>query len=222
MRIIYVFYVSFISNYMPLNPRQWLIPELTYIKNMCYLIIEKIKCYNGVIMKDHTYLLEQLNQETKDHSLRVASLSRELAPKLDLDPGIAFWIGMLHDVGKMYIPTRIMKKNGKLTRLEREIIDMHAYFGYRLLKDDGESPLIYMPILFHHGYWKPKLEVAEDEPMDEKTIRHVYLLHSCDVFDAMSSPRVYHTPFPKSQILAALASDILCTPRIVELLDKIT
>ena len=163
-------------------------------------------------------VIYQLNQETQDHSKRVANICKSLAYDLSIDSNIAYKMGLYHDIGKIYIPSKIMKKQLKLTSLEREIIDLHAYYGYRLLKDAGEPSVIYLPVLFHHGYWKTKINVPEDEYMDENTIKYVYLLHSADVFDAMTSRRVYHKAFPVNEALKELSMDMMSTAQIIELL----
>ncbi len=170
---------------------------------------------------EYQSLLNQLNQETYQHSTRVAEICHYLASKLTLDEEIAFKIGLLHDVGKIYIPSRIVRKSTKLTEIEREIVDLHAYFGYKMLKSLGEPPIIYMPVLFHHGYWKPKLCVNEEEAIEEQLVKYVCILHSADVYDAMTSPRVYHKPFTKEETLATLSTDILSNAWIIEQLEAL-
>ena len=171
-------------------------------------------------LHEYSSVLNQLNKETLDHSSRVANISRYLAEQLKMDEDIAYKIGLLHDVGKIYIPSRIVRKSTKLTEVEREIIDLHAYFGYKMLKSMGESSMIYMPVLFHHGYWKPKLTLCDDEPLDDTLTKYVCVIHSADVFDAMTSKRVYHEPFSKEKTLKELSSDILSSAEIVKCLSE--
>lgn len=170
---------------------------------------------NAIIHDMYLSILGQLNEETKNHCERVALICEYLAPFLGLDGKIAYKSGLLHDVGKIYIPSRIMKKNRRLNDLEREIIDLHSYYGYRLLKEMGEPPIIYMTTLFHHGFWKTKLTNMIDEPLTDEMIKYIYLLHSADIYDAMSSKRAYHEPIEKDTIIKVLKDDVMCTEKIV-------
>lgn len=172
------------------------------------------------VEEEYSGLIGQLNKETQLHSVRVGHICKTIAPALGLDQYTAHKIGYLHDVGKMYIPSRVIKKNGSLNEMEREIVDLHAYFGYRMLKDMGEPSIIYMPILFHHGYWKPKLHVSDDEVIGEMAIKYTCLVHSADVYDAMTSQRCYHEPFAPEQVFNILASDILAPSEIIEALKE--
>lgn len=168
---------------------------------------------------DYTKIFGQLNRETQDHSRRVAQICAYLAPVAGIDQSIAYTVGYVHDIGKLYIPSRIIRKSEALTALEREIIDMHAYYGYRMLKEMGDSPEIYIPVLFHHGFLKPRIG-DEKTPLTENMMKSIYVIHSADVYDAMMSKRVYHEPFSKEETLAALENDALCNDEIIAALNK--
>lgn len=168
----------------------------------------------------YSVILGQLNDEAGLHSEKVALICEYIAPLLGLDERIAYKIGLLHDVGKIYIPSRILKKNHGLNELEREIIDLHSYYGYKLLKGMGEPPIIYMPALFHHGFWKTKLSNMTDEPLTDEIVKYIYLLHSADIYEAMSSKRVYHEPVQKDVILEALKDDVMCTEGIISVIRE--
>lgn len=64
----------------------------------------------------------------------MADICKKLAPRLGLNADEMYTIGLMHDIGKMYIPDAILKKDGALSVLEREIIDLHSYYGYVILK----------------------------------------------------------------------------------------
>jgi putative nucleotidyltransferase with HDIG domain len=171
------------------------------------------------IQEDYSSVLGQLNEETQLHSKRVALICELLAPQMRLDSNIAYKVGLLHDVGKIYIPSRILKKNHCLTQLEREIIDLHSYFGYKLLKSIGEPPIVYMPALFHHGFWKDKL-THDDEPLTGEIIKYVYLVHAVDIYDAVTNRRVYHEAASKSVVMDILKEDVMCTDEIRQLIEQ--
>ncbi|MCR5671453.1 MAG: HD domain-containing protein [Butyrivibrio sp.] len=165
-------------------------------------------------------LFGQLDKETATHSVRVAEICKYLAPVIGIDEDLAYTIGYVHDIGKMYIPSRIIKKSEALTELERDIVDMHSFYGYRLLKELGDPKEIYLPVLYHHGFDKPKLYFKEGCGMLSKELAAlISMVHSADIFDAMQSKRVYHEPFSIEETLAELANDPLCTEDIYNALS---
>ena len=58
----------------------------------------------------------------------------------------------IHDIGKYYIPDNILDAPRPLTRLEREVIDMHAYYGYEACKElNYGTEDVKELVLLHHG-----------------------------------------------------------------------
>jgi len=172
---------------------------------------------NKEIYKQYQKYLGQMNDETKSHSLRVAKLCMTYAEVIEVNPDLAYEMGLAHDVGKVYIPSKILKKNGKLDVLEREIIDLHSYYGYVLLKSLGKPKEIYLTTLFHHGFLKPKLNVIEDEPSKE-IYEYIKLVHTIDVYDAMLNKRAYKDASSLETVFKVLENDPLCSRRIIEIL----
>ena len=164
-------------------------------------------------------LFGQLNKETQSHSRRVAKICEYLSPVVGIDEELAYRIGYVHDVGKLYIPSRIIKKSEQLTELEREIVDMHSYYGYKMLKDMGDEPEIYIPVLFHHGFLKPRVG-NENATVTEEMMKSIYILHSADVYDAMINKRVYHNPFTVEETLDELRNDALSSDEIIAELEQ--
>lgn len=159
--------------------------------------------------------LKQLNDEAEQHSLRVASLCKEFAPIENVDETIAETVGLLHDIGKIFIPSRILKKNVRLTDLERQMIDLHSYYGYKMLKEAGMEKRIYIPVLYHHGFGKQKLENIE-EVITEEEVRLIRLVHTLDIFDALTCKRVYREAYTIKKTLNLLYSDELCDEALYE------
>ena len=172
------------------------------------------------VIKNYSRLHGQLNKETREHSLSVASICEECAPELGLFRDICFKIGYLHDVGKIFIPSRILKKNMSLNHAEREVVDLHSYFGYRLLSEAGEPAIVCLPVLFHHGFNKPRLS-EPDEPITEEILRYVALVHSVDIFDAMSRTRPYHDGFERNEVMKVLGEDPMSTPEVIKVLGSV-
>jgi putative two-component system response regulator len=102
----------------------------------------------------------------------------------------------LHDVGKVAIPDRILLKPGKLTTAEFDLMKTHAEMGHRLLADsDAELMRLAGTIaLTHHERWDgsgyPRGLAGEDIPVEGR------IAAVADVFDALTSDRVYRPAFP--------------------------
>lgn len=162
---------------------------------------------------------KQLNSETREHCERVAWLSKAVAEYVGLNENLAFTIGLYHDVGKIYVPSRILRKDSGLTSLEREIVDLHSYYGYGIIKETGMGPDIYIPVLYHHGFNKNKLsEIKEQVSMDN--LRYIQIVHLVDIYDAMRAKRVYRDPCGKEEVINALLQDTLCNDIIIDFMQK--
>ena len=145
---------------------------------------------------------------------------------------------MLHDVGKVGIPDAILKKPGKLTDEEFDVIKMHTVFGARLFKNlTSELDHMSMEIaLCHHEKWEgrgypgkvqPDIwaeDVKMGEPINGLDIPlGARICAVADVYDALASPRSYKEPFPDEKCLGILESDAGThfDPEIVEIFIEI-
>ncbi|MEM6458945.1 MAG: HD domain-containing phosphohydrolase [Planctomycetota bacterium] len=110
---------------------------------------------------------------------------------------------ILHDVGKIHIPDHILKKPGPLTDDERQTMKQHTVIGQRIL---GEQPFFATARLIarhhhenHDGTGYPDGLAGDDIPLPAR------IVHVVDVFDALSSPRVYKDAWPPDRARAAIA-----------------
>ena len=115
----------------------------------------------------------------------------------------------LHDVGKINIPDAILNKPGKLTEEEYEIMKTHTTAGKRIMENaistvEGDSYLKEARNMaaYHHEKWDgtgyPEGIHGEVIPLSAR------IMAVADVFDALSSPRVYKPPFSLEDALAVL------------------
>lgn len=111
--------------------------------------------------------------------------------------------GLLHDIGKIKIPSNILNKNGKLDNLEYIIIQSHTAYSVCLLFDTGISRYASQAILYHHenedGSGYPTGLASDQIPMIAK------ICHIADVFDALTSKRSYKeskSPYEALKIMA--------------------
>ena len=96
---------------------------------------------------------------------------------------------MLHDIGKIRIPDRIIKKEGKLTDEEFDYIKLHPVSGYHILKDISAFSMITDGAKYHHerydGKGYPNGLSGGDIPLVAQ------ILGVADAYDAMTSNRCY-------------------------------
>ncbi len=147
---------------------------------------------------------ESRSKETGNHVKRVAEYSRILALKYGLTEKEAELIKMaspMHDIGKVAIPDAILKKPGKLTDEEFDIIKSHCTIGYNLLKNSSRNILQTAAILSHqhHEKWN-----GRGYPSGTKSEEiHIYgrITAIADVFDALGSDRYYKKAWELDRIL---------------------
>ena len=147
---------------------------------------------------------EMRSQETGNHVKRVAEYSRILALEYGLSEKEAEYLKMaspMHDIGKVAIPDSILKKPGKLTEDEFEIMKTHAKIGYDMLKNSSKHILEASAIVAHehHEKWDGS---GYPRGLKENEI-HIYgrITAIADVFDALSCDRVYKKAWPIEEVL---------------------
>ncbi len=152
--------------------------------------------------------IEAKDPNTQGHSLRVAQYSKLLAHRIGLsaqDVDDIYYIGLLHDCGKISIPLQILAKNGKLTDEEYEIMKSHSVKGYRMLKEFRTLPNIGLGAYCHHerydGKGYPQGLQGENIPLIGRIIA------VADAFDAMNSRRCYRDRLSKEVILQELENN---------------
>ncbi len=134
---------------------------------------------------------------TCGHSERVALLTRQLAREMRLPEQSVerfYMAGLLHDVGKIGVPERVLQKEGKLTDVEFDLIKKHPEIGARILKDVKQIEDILPGVLHHHERWDgrgyPRGVAGKDIPLMGRVIC------LADSFDAMTSNRTYRQAMP--------------------------
>jgi diguanylate cyclase (GGDEF)-like protein/putative nucleotidyltransferase with HDIG domain len=136
------------------------------------------------------------------HSQSVARLVEGIARAMGLDDDVVEQVrlaGLLHDLGKIAIPDRILQKPGRLEPDELRVMREHPELGCRLLQGLGVSPVDRW-IRHHHEWWDgsgyPDGLAGEEIPLGSRIIL------VADTFDAMTSDRCYR---PKGTAQAAVA-----------------
>ena len=104
--------------------------------------------------------------------------------KTDIDYLRLTQAALLHDVGKVFIPSEILNKKGRLTPAEREIIELHNLLSYEFLKTTDLNPKVAIFALEHHNYSKKIKANHENQAL---TI--------ADVYCALREARPYKKPY---------------------------
>jgi HD-GYP domain-containing protein (c-di-GMP phosphodiesterase class II) len=151
--------------------------------------------------------VEFRDEDTGAHIERIGRFSTLLAEHVGLDGELCERLGYaapLHDVGKVAIPDAILLKPGPLTAQERAIVETHAEEGHRLLRGSSSSILDMAATiaLSHHEKWDgsgyPRGLAGEAIPIEGRIVA------VADVFDALTSDRVYRTAYSVEQAVALM------------------
>ena len=211
-------------------------PYLTYFALHAANAIERAILTRAILMRMISMTEYRDPNETGDHVRRVAGYAVEIydrwAKKQGLPPqeimrnrDILYMAAMLHDVGKAAISDTILKKPGKLTLDEFEIIKQHTIMGARLLNEPTSEyeQAAMIVALNHHERFDGKgypghIEPYTGEPVEGHTDRKGNprpkkgdeiplmgrIVAIADVFDALSFPRVYKNAWAQEDVLSLL------------------
>lgn len=156
-----------------------------------------------------TRFFEAKDTYTNGHSQRVADYSKMIAKKMNLTEDEVrkiYFIALMHDCGKCYIPDEILKKPGKLTDEEFEIIKSHTVKGAEMLENFNSIDNIREGVLHHHerydGKGYPDGLKGEEIPLVAR------IICIADSFDAMNSRRCYRDRLSKEYIISELINNI--------------
>ena len=152
---------------------------------------------------DMIYQMRSIDDSIYSHCVNVALISRMIGRWLHLDThdlDILTCCGLLHDIGKLAIPDKILNKPGKLTEDEFNAIKSHPRIGYELLRNQNIDIRIKQSALMHHerydGSGYPN-QLASDLLIDYAAIVAI-----ADVYDAMTAARSYREPLCPFQVIA--------------------
>ncbi len=144
------------------------------------------------IVEAFAKVIDMKDRYTNGHSSRVAEYTQMLARELGYDEDTVedyYNIALLHDIGKIGIPSEILNKPGKLTESEFNTIKSHSALGYEALKDISIMPELAIGAGAHHerpdGRGYPKGLEGDEIP------RVAQIISVADTFDAMYSDRPY-------------------------------
>ncbi|MBP2644605.1 MAG: diguanylate cyclase and metal dependent phosphohydrolase [Firmicutes bacterium] len=173
------------------------------------------KCFQ-VLMK----VLTEKDMYTYVHSLHVAQYSALLAEKIGLSPDNVedFRLaGLLHDIGKLAIPSEILRKPDKLSDYEYGVIKHHVVNGLNLLKQNNISDIVRDAIAHHHEHYNgngyPYGCSGEKIPLAGR------ILAIADAYSAMVVKRLYREQSSRKEALHELTrnKNIQFDPKLVDI-----
>ena len=142
---------------------------------------------------------------TKRHSEDVARYAVFLAGRMGLEPDFRRAVqsaGVLHDVGKIGIPDVILRKPGRLTSEEYEIVKQHVALGDVIVRDVPDLDVVRAGIRHHHERWDGSGYLhglsGEEIPLVAR------LLAVADAFSAMTTSRPYRKALSVAEALRRL------------------
>ena len=169
----------------------------------------------GSIMRNSDALLslsqiKGYDEYTYEHSVNVAILVCSLCHTLGYERSIMMEGGiggLLHDIGKTWIPEHIVNKPGKFTEAEYAVMKRHPEYGLEIVKDrKGISDLSKQVIVQHHERISGK---GYPQGLKGGQIHFMGIIAGlADVYDAMTSNRVYRPAFTPQQSLASIYNGI--------------
>ncbi len=176
------------------------------IDNLLNLSTTMVQELGTNLFENDMKMLRSYDSYTEQHSLNVATYATVLAKAIGLTTKTAEMVaqaGLLHDIGKLYIPANIIQKPGKLTPEEYEVIKTHSEAGYQmLLKRSDIWSVVRVGVREHH-----ENEDGSGYPVGLRGDKiHLIgkLLHIADVFDALTTKRSYKEEWSNGDALKFL------------------
>ena len=147
--------------------------------------------------------LKKFDQYTTTHSSNVAVLTMGLAEYLGYAPREVRILGvaaLLHDIGKVKVPTEVLLKPGKYTPEERKVIETHPVEGARIILSRHRNMELAATVAYEHhinldGSGYPRYTYPREAHFASK------LVHVCDIYDALCARRPYRDAFRPEQAL---------------------
>lgn len=163
--------------------------------------------------------IDAKDEYTNGHSTRVGYYSKLIAQNLGMSQDEVdniYYIALLHDIGKIAIPDKILNKPGRLTDEEFAVMKSHTVRGAKILKGISTIPHIVEGAKSHHEKYDG---TGYPEGLKGEEIPYVARIICCaDCFDAMASKRVYKESFSLDTIISEFkrCSGTQFDPKIAE------
>jgi HD-GYP domain-containing protein (c-di-GMP phosphodiesterase class II) len=190
-----------------------------HVQRLCAGWKAEAACHESDGVRALVARLKRTRPSTYQHSVRTARHSRRVGQALGFDARRLRQVSltaMMHDIGKIVVPGRILSRPRRPTRFERFVLNLHPSFGALLASYYGLSPELRIRTQHHHERWDgrgyPHRLGGEDIPLMARIVQ------VADTFDAMVEQREYNSPRTVEDAAAELRREAgrQFDPRLVE------
>lgn len=157
---------------------------------------------------DMLYQMHSMDDSIYAHCVNVALIVRMIGRWLHFDThelDVLTCCGLLHDIGKIAIPDKILNKPGRLTTEEFALIKSHPKIGYELLRNQNIDNRIKQSALMHHERYDGS--GYPNGLTNEFLIDYAMIVAIADVYDAMTAARSYREPLCPFQVIASFEKE---------------
>ncbi|MCL2335060.1 MAG: GAF domain-containing protein [Endomicrobia bacterium] len=184
---------------------------MTILADQAAMTLENIELYNNLqdfyfeMIQTLARAIDAKDSYTYDHADRARHYAKQIAEKMYLPQAIirhVEYAALMHDIGKIGIEEHILRKPGKLTQEEVEVIKKHPTIGNKII-----SPVTFLapvaPMVLYHQEWYngggyPEGLAGEEIPLGSRIVAVI------DAYDAMTSDRPYRKALPKEFAISEL------------------
>ena len=160
---------------------------------------------NFDVLQGLVVTIDHKDRYTKRHSEDVACYALFLAARMGLDEtesAVLRTAGLLHDIGKIGIPDDILRKPGRLSPYEYEIVKQHVALGDLIVRDLPDIERVRAGIRHHHERWDGQGYLDRLEQMQIPLVARILAVG--DAFSAMTTTRPYRKALSVQQALDEL------------------
>ena len=169
---------------------------------------DEVKTLSVEVMEALAHTIDAKDEYTKGHSVRVAKYSRMLAQTMGLSEEECenvYYMGLLHDIGKIGVPNEIINSPTKLTDEQFGEIKKHPGLGYDILAEIKSRPDLCIGARWHHerydGTGYPDGKAGEEIPLPAR------IISVADSYDAMTYNRSYRRYLAQERVRRELKSN---------------
>lgn len=197
-------------------------------------VVSELDALNIGILTALARTVDSNSRWTHGHSERVTEYALIIAETLGLsedDKQALQQAGLLHDLGKVSVPSEILNKTGKLTTEEYSLMQQHPAEADRIIEPIHVFKSIRPIVRQHHERWDGK---GYPDGLHEKNIHPgARILSVADVFDALYSDRPYRQGWPSEKVLdyireeagkafdpQVVAATLKCSHRLIDQADR--
>lgn len=170
---------------------------------------EQVKNLSVEVMEALAHTIDAKDEYTRGHSIRVAKYSKMIVEKMGLSSEECesiYYMGLLHDIGKIGVPNAIINSTSKLTDEEYAVIKTHPGVGYDILAEIKSRPDLSIGARWHHerydGRGYPDGKAGADIPFLARIIA------VADSYDAMTSNRSYRKYMPQDAVRSEIEKNM--------------